>query len=311
MLILCFIFWFTDWANHSINKEVIMKSLLLVLSLAFSMNIWACSEDGKTGFVEENNLNIPANVKRMGGLSQEQFNAVIEKIETIYSPIVSNLGAKLTINRKWEDGTVNANATRSFGGWVVNMFGGLARHETITEDGFALVLCHELGHHLGGAPKVAMFMNRWASNEGQSDYFASLKCLRKAFLSDDNATIVSNLNAPELLINSCSKQHPNKEDKNICIRIGMAGVSVSNLFASMRNATPAKFETPDPKVVSSTNDAHPAYQCRLDTYFQGALCDVDFNSDVSQKDEVTGTCHKANGHKTGLRPLCWFKPKSI
>lgn len=288
-----------------------MKSLLLVLSLIFSMNIWACSEDGKSGFVEENNLNIPANAKRMGGLSQEQFNAVIEKIETIYSPIVSNLGAKLTINRKWEDGTVNANATRSFGGWVVNMYGGLARHETITEDGFALVLCHELGHQLGGAPKVAMFLNRWASNEGQSDYFAALKCLRKAFLSDDNATIVSNLNAPELLISSCSKQHPNKEDKNICIRIGMAGVSVSNLFASMRNATPAKFETPDRNVVSSTNDAHPAYQCRLDTYFQGALCDVDFNLDVSQKDEVTGTCHKSNGHKTGLRPLCWFKPKSI
>jgi hypothetical protein len=293
------------------NKEVFMKYLILSLMMVFSLTAFACSEDGKTGFVEENSLNIPANIKRFGGLSQEQFNAVIEKIETIYSPIVSNMGGKLTINRKWDDGTVNANATRSFAGWVVNMYGGLARHETITEDGFALVLCHELGHQLGGAPKVAMFMSRWASNEGQADYFAALKCLRKTFLNDDNTTIVSNLNAPELLVTSCSKQHANKDDQNICIRTGMAGVSVANLFAALRNGSPAKFETPDTNVVTSTNDAHPAYQCRLDTYLQGSLCDVDMNLDVSQKDEVTGTCHKSNGQKIGLRPLCWFKPKEI
>jgi hypothetical protein len=288
-----------------------MKHLLISLMIIFSASAMACSEDGKSGFVEENSLNIPANVKSFGGISEEQFNKVIDKIETIYSPIVSSMGGNLEIARKWTDGTVNANATRSLGLWHVNMYGGLARHQTITEDGFALVLCHELGHQLGGAPKVAMFLNRWASNEGQADYFASLKCLRKTFLNDDNASIVTTLNAPELLVTSCSKQHPNKEDKNICIRIGMAGVSVSNLFAALRNSSPAKFETPDTNVVSKTNDAHPAYQCRLDTYFQGSLCEVDMNTEVSQKDEVTGTCHKSNGHKIGLRPLCWFKPKAI
>ena len=288
-----------------------MKNLLLSLTLIFSATAFACSEDGKTGFVEENSLSIPANAKRFGGLSETQFNNVIDKIEAIYAPIASNLGGNLKIARKWNDGTVNANASRSLGLWNVNMYGGLARHETITEDGFALVLCHELGHQLGGAPKVGMLFNRWASNEGQSDYFAALKCLRKTFLNDDNTTIISTLNAPELLVASCAKQHPNKEDKNICIRIGMAGVSVSNLFAALRNSAPAKFETPDSNVVSTTNDAHPAYQCRLDTFFQGSLCDVDMNLDVSQKDEVTGTCHKANGHNIGLRPLCWFKPKSI
>ena len=288
-----------------------MKHLLITLMIIFSASALACSEDGKSGFVEENTLNIPANLKRFGGLSEEQFNKVIDKIETIYSPIVSSMGGNLKIARKWNDGTVNANASRSVGVWNVNMYGGLARHQTITEDGFALVLCHELGHQIGGAPKVAMFLNRWASNEGQADYFAALKCLRKTFLNDDNATIVTTLDAPELLITSCSKQHPNKEDQNICIRTGMAGVSVSNLFAALRNSTPAKFETPDTSVVSSTNDAHPAYQCRLDTFFQGSLCDVDMNTDVSQKDEVSGTCHKSNDHKIGLRPLCWFKPKAI
>jgi hypothetical protein len=281
----------------------------LVLTLALSGQVFACSEDGKGGFLPENGLNIPVGSKLAGGLSQTQFNAVIDKIEAIYAPIVSNMGGKLKINRKWEDGTVNANATR-LGGWIVNMYGGLARHQTITEDGFALVLCHELGHQLGGAPKVSNFLNKWASNEGQSDYFATTKCLRKTFLNDNNPALVKKMVVPKTLSDACAKAWPNKDDKAICIRNGMAGVSVAGLFASLRNSPEAKFETPDTKVVTKTDDAHPAYQCRLDTYFQGALCEVSFNEDVSQKDEVQGTCHGTLGHKIGLRPLCWFKPKN-
>lgn len=286
-----------------------MKFLtVLALTLAVSGTALACSEDGKEGFLPENNLYIPAGVKTTGGITEAQFNAVIDKVEAIYSPIVSSMGGKLTINRKWEDGTVNANATR-LGGWQVNMYGGLARHQKITPDGFALVLCHEIGHHLGGAPKVGNFLNKWASNEGQSDYFATLKCLRKTFLNDNNSLVVRKLNAPKALVDACAKAWPNKADRSICVRNGMAGVSVAGLFASLRNAPEANFETPDARIVTKTDDAHPAHQCRLDTYLQGALCEASFNEDVSQKDEVQATCHGTLGHTVGLRPLCWFKPK--
>jgi hypothetical protein len=286
-----------------------MKNLVLSFMLIFSTATIACSEDGKTGFVEENDLSIPVDSLRMGGISEEQFNSVIDRIEAIYAPIATNLGKELLIARKWSDATVNANASQSGSKWNVNMYGGLARHETITEDGFALVLCHETGHLLGGAPKIAGFMSKWASNEGQADYFATLKCLRKTFINDDNATIVAALNAPETLVNSCAKIYANSLDKNICIRNGMAGMSVANLFAALRSKPAAKFETPDTAVVTKTDDAHPAHQCRLDTYFQGSICDVGMNEDVSQKEEVQGTCHKNSGHTVGLRPLCWFKPK--
>jgi hypothetical protein len=281
---------------------------VLALALTLSGSALACSEDGSSGFLPENDLNIPVGLKSAGGISKTQFLSVIDKLEAIYAPIVSNMGGKLKINRKWDDGTVNANATR-IGGWNVNMYGGLARHEAITEDGFALVLCHELGHHLGGAPKVGMFLNRWASNEGQSDYFATLKCLRQLFMNDNNALVVKKLKAPATLVNACANAWPDKTDAAICVRSGMAGASVAGLFAALRNQPEAKFETPDANVVKRTDDSHPAHQCRLDTYFQGALCEKSFNEDVSQKDEVKGTCHGSTGHKEGLRPLCWFKPK--
>lgn len=86
----------------------------------------------------------------------------------------------------------NASAQRMGSTWVVNMYGGLARHNEITIDGFALVLCHEIGHHLGGAPKYGGF-NTWGTNEGGSDYFATLKCLRRIFQNDDNTKAIENM----------------------------------------------------------------------------------------------------------------------
>lgn len=98
----------------------------------------------------------------------------------------------------------------------------------------------------------------------------------------------------------------------MCVRGGMAGLSVAKLFQSLRGSTvEPKFDTPDPKVVTKTDDNHPATQCRLDTYFQGSLCEVNFSEDVTSTSEVTGTCHASLGHTIGLRPLCWFKPSVV
>ena len=285
-----------------------MKVVALILALVSGWT-YACSEDGKTGFLPENNMRIPVGVKSVyGGLSQAQFNNVISKVEKIYAPVVSNLGARLSIERLWTDENVNAYAKRDTPKvWTVQMFGGLARHQTITADGFALVLCHELGHHIGGAPKKRNTMNPWASSEGQSDYFATLKCLRQVFLNDNNAAIVKSLSAPAYLVAECKKAFT-KDDVNICVRSGMAGASVAALFASFDNSKLANFNTPDSTQVTSNVDSHPATQCRLDTFFQGAICTAAFNEDVDQKDETRGTCHGVLGHSKGLRPRCWHKP---
>ena len=286
-----------------------MKFLLIVLITLFSSLSIACTEDGRGGFLPENELFIPAGVKTQNGMTEEQFNNVIDRLKDIYAPIIDGMRANLQIFRRWDDGTVNASAQRFGNTWIVNMYGGLARHPAITPDGFALVVCHEIGHHIGGAPKVGGLFNRWASNEGQSDYFATAKCLRQLFLNDNNAEIISRMEVPATLSTSCAKAHPSKIDREICIRGGMAGKSVAGLFASLRSQAEAQFDTPDQNVVKKTDHSHPAHQCRMDTYFQGALCEKSMNEEVSQKDEVQGTCHTSTGHKTGLRPLCWYKSK--
>jgi len=117
------------------------------------------------------------------------------------------------------------------------------------------------------------------------------------------------MNVPAMVTEGCKKSTKgNIEDTAICVRMSMAGKSVSDLFSSLSRLPEAKFDTPDSKIVSKTDDNHPKAQCRLDTYYQGSLCDINMNEDVSQKEEVKGTCHPSLGHKIGTRPLCWFKP---
>lgn len=286
-------------------------SLFVALSMTLSsMAAFGCSEDGSSGIIEENTIQIPVGAKFAGGISEAEFKKVIDDLEVIYVPIAKKMGGNLKINRLWTDATANANASRQGKTWTVNMYGGLARHPAITADGFSLVLCHEIGHQIGGAPKTnALFgLMKWASNEGQSDWWATAKCLRTLFWNDNNIQIVKTLNAPAPLIAGCAKAHPNKEEAAICVRGGMAGASVAGFFAAARNQPASKFETPDTSKVAKTNNAHPATQCRLDTYFQGALCEKAHTEDVSQSDEVKGTCHGFTGQTSGLRPLCWFKP---
>lgn len=290
-----------------------MKKLVqgvLLATILSSQAALACKIDGSEGFLPENKLNIPVGLKSEGGITEEEFNNVIDKIEAIYKPIVSEYGGELKVVRRWWDGTVNAYAEQSGKVWKVSMFGGLARHSTITPDGFSLVVCHELGHHIGGVPRYSG--GDWASTEGQSDYFATLKCLRRVWQTENNAEVIAEMTIPEAVTTACSTQFQDQQEREICVRGAMAGDSVAKLFASLeRLRIEPKFDTPDPKKVSYTYENHPAAQCRLDTYFQGALCERSYLQEIGQEDEVSGACHGSTGDDVGLRPRCWFKPDDL
>lgn len=296
-----------------------MKSLIIVaVTLLSTLSAFACSEDGKTGIAPENNLKISVNsFLASEDMTEEKFNEVIDSVEKVYAPIISSLGASLNIERGWTDGTVNAYARRDTDSegnpvYTVKMFGGLARHKETTADGFALVVCHEIGHHIGGAPRKTDWNGnlRWASNEGQSDYWGTLKCLRRTWIGDNNQEIVKSLNVPVKVAEKCEKNFSSADDQAICKRSAMAGLSLARLLGDLRGNSDVDFDTPDTSVVTRTNHNHPAAQCRLDTYYNGSLCGIDFATDVDGTDANIGTCNRAAEMQEGVRPLCWFKPEA-
>lgn len=288
-----------------------MKSRMMVLLMLsfFNVQSFACTIDGKEGFAPENKQYIPKSLN-FSGITEDQFNEMIDRVSAVYAPIIQGMGATLNAIRDWNNGTVNAYASRSGDVWNVRMFGGLARHKEVTVDGFALVMCHEVGHHVGGAPKYDAG-NDWASNEGQADYFGTLKCFRKVFENENNKEATSKMDIPNDVKKDCKATWGGRifrtDEYYLCLRSSMAGKSLANLLAQLGSEKEPKFNTPDSRVVNATNDAHPAAQCRLDTYYNGSLCLVPHSEDVDDIDETIGTCHQSTTDK-GVRPLCWFKP---
>lgn len=252
------------------------------------------------GFLPPNDMSIPVGDVHALGISEATFNAVLDRVDALYQPIIAAKGGKLVINRKWEDATVNASANQQGSTWFINMYGGLARHQAITAEGFALVACHEIGHHIGGFPKIS---GRWATNEGGADYYATLKCLRQVFNGSESTETLD-----PVAVKACAANFPGDAERKLCEVNGMAGMSVAVLFQALRKQpAPPTFGTPDPSAVTRTNDAHPDTQCRLDTYFQGGLCVKPVSEELSNSAPAPGACTLAKGFSAGIRPRCWYK----
>jgi len=291
--------------------------------LSISMLLAAQAHAGY--FLPLNDLKIPATSKGLSGINEVMFNKVIDHIESIYAPILKGIGKKLVIERRWSDPTVNAYAKRvGKNTYHVAMFGGLARHEETTADGFAMVVCHEIGHHIGGAARYGK-NTQWASTEGQSDYWATSKCAKRIYKGTDNWGVMGrrfqkykSLNGfarsnstlhNDYAFEKCSQVFQKKDEIAICVRTALGGLSLARLLSSLRkDKVKPEFQTVDTKVVKTTYERHPDAQCRLDTYFSGALCVVDMDKVIDENDPFMGTCARKDNFKIGVRPLCWFSP---
>lgn len=264
-----------------------------------------------------NNLYLQDKLEAKTGITEAEFTAINQKARDLFGPIVRQHGGSLTINGNWGDSTVNASAMQLFGMWMVNMYGGLARRPEVTADGFTLVVCHEIGHHLAGFP----FVSSWGANEGQSDFFATNHC-SKLFWQDDAA---GNARArdtiPAAMKAKCDDVYGTQSEQDLCYRNVMAGKSLADLLAALKNQT-VDFSTPDTSVVTATNNAHPAGQCRLDTYVAGSLCAKEYTTTIipgkrggtgrndreAEQESATYNCAEADSTSGDTRPLCWFHP---
>lgn len=274
------------------------------LAIVFSNLAQASGHQLCSGYLPENDLYISEAQAMAGrGIVQSQFNDILNRIQRQYANEFAKYGARLVVERKWSDGTVNAYAWQDGNNWIISMFGGFARHPSITYDGFAMVACHEIGHHIGGAPvKPAS----WASNEGQSDYYAAVKCLKRLFANDDNEKILNGRRIDATIKANCQNVHRSRQDQLLCMRVGMAGISMATVLQSMGGGNTPKVTTPDTTRVSSTMHSHPPAQCRLDTTYQGGLCSVSPYAGVSDRNAATGYCFDATTYPQGRRPRCWF-----
>lgn len=238
-------------------------------------------------FMPDNTLNRYDSVQQTN-ITQAEFGAILDKIESVYAPIFQSFGVKLVLERAWDDSTVNAYADQQGTNWIVHMYGGMARRSELNIAGFGLVACHEIGHHLGGYPKYSD--SPWAANEGQSDLF-STHCGRKT---------LAGLGWPGLTASAmakCDAAWGDQVSRELCYVNLSGGLALGKLLAVLGGEKVPAYETPDPSVVTKTSDKHPRAQCRTDTYLASAICTQLWPDNVIPKDDKA-TCN--------TRPKCWY-----
>jgi hypothetical protein len=237
-------------------------------------------------------------------------------------------GGELKANYLWDDPTVNAMATREGNVWALYMYGGLARRKEITPDGFTIVVCHELGHHLGGYPfkgPVGAYPNAWAASEGQADYFATQTCARAVWWHDAQQNAWHRYTVDPLAKSYCDRALPTQMERDLCYRTSDAGQSLANLLNVLGDAThPVRYQNARSNLlVSQTYTEHPDAQCRLETYLNGAICRRQFDTRIipgldiqltggseidEEKEAAKFSCGERGAAYDGSRPRCWFQP---
>lgn len=274
-----------------------------------------------------NHLDLQDNPRVLYNISPVMFRQLIDQVVTTFSPVVRAHGGDLRVNYLWDNRTVNASAQRTGNQWILNMYGGLARRKEITPDGFSMVVCHELGHHLGGYPfkRTVYEGNAWAADEGQADYFATQTCARAIWGRDYQANAAHRYTVDPVAKAACDHSYQYQVQRDLCYRTADAGQSLANLLNMLEDATrPVVYGKASNAVrVPETFPDHPAAQCRLETFLNGAICTRPFDVRIipgldvhmangspldEEKRAANFSCGERGAVYDGSRPRCWFQP---
>ncbi|GAB4420954.1 MAG: hypothetical protein OHK0056_31630 [Bacteriovoracaceae bacterium] len=150
------------------------------------------------------------------------------------------------MSRKWGIDHFGAGVIFYQNQFKLMILGGTARIEGMTRDAYAAIVCHELGHILGGEPRQSISGAEWSSAEGQSDYFAASNCLPRYF----------------------SMKGVKKDELDL--RIEKAGFEMINSFLPFdSNSHETEIERDEvelPVVETTLFNKYPSLQCRYLTF---------------------------------------------
>lgn len=239
-----------------------------------------------------------------GAISESAFHQTLDLAQRVYRGEFLARNLRLQLQGYWHRDERHASASQQEDPIgriaVISITGGIARDPAITRDAFALITCHEIGHHLAGPPQ------RWGfSAEGQADYFAASECLRRLLplLPDHAATAMQPI--PRRLEIECDSAFDTNDEAYLCLRIIMAGEALSNYFATRIGSHPPEIGSRSPHTVATTRFLSADPQCRLDTYRAAALCNHRANHQLAP--HLRWLCTDAARQRAALRPSCWYR----
>lgn len=173
------------------------------------------------------------------------FYNVPLKILSLFNDSLKNVEAPVVLDAEWESPYFGAGIAYYENYFHLKIFAGTTRVEGMTMDAYAALVCHELGHIIGGAPYQTIQGGEWSSSEGQSDFFAASVCLPKYFL-DKNVSA-----------------------KDIAARVEKAGYELFSSIGPYGSPKELPIERHIPfnyQVSETLINLYPSLQCRYETF---------------------------------------------
>lgn len=198
-----------------------MNAIILILLFSISGSQAACLPDSL--LPKTNHLKM-------------DIKGIEEAVATFESTMVQEIPRDhdLIIKLEAHNPRVNAEITKIDRSIVLSVLGGMIGHALMTPETFMLLLCHEVGHVLGGPPLKSK--NGWSSTEGQADYFSGF----------------------------CAKNLGLEEEGFLA-----AALNLGKIYAQVTNQPEPNLSRCDETSVTRTNYGYPQVQCRLDSILAG------------------------------------------
>lgn len=176
-------------------------------------------------------------------VSAAQFQLVPLKIMSLFSAELNKTGYPLILDAQWESPYFGGGMVFYENRFRMMLLGGTVRTKQMTLDAYAAIVCHELGHVIGGLPLQTIPGAEWSSSEGQSDFFAASVCLPRYFKS----------------LGLTYAQISARVEKT-----GFEMVTALNIFDD--SEVVKRFEKDNSTVSETLINNYPTYQCRYENF---------------------------------------------
>lgn len=219
-------------------KTIHVLILLALIGMASARAVVICPKDRPGYFC------LPPEKNQNKEMSATNFYLIPAKIISLFNQEIALAGYPLLLEANWESPFFGAGVSLYDNAFHLMILGGTSRLPEMTEDAYAAVVCHEIGHIVGGEPHQTISNAEWSSSEGQSDFFAASVCLPRYFKT---------LN-----------------EKNISARVDKAGFEMMNSFrkfdGNSADKSLSKTRRALPAVKETLINKYPSVQCRYENF---------------------------------------------
>ncbi len=178
-------------------------------------------------------------------INEKDFYFIPVKIYSLFQLELNLLSSPLAFDLNWKSPYFGAGVSHYQNQFKLMILGGTTRIESLTPEAYAALVCHEIGHLIGGHPLQTISGASWASAEGQADFFAASVCLPKYFKS------------------------LGVKDQEISAQVESAGFHLIETFLSVEtnpDEFPVRFQKVAKKVNETLINRYPTLACRYETF---------------------------------------------